>query len=332
MRLSVIIPTHNPHPERLRRTLAALAAQTLPSSDWELIIIDNASSPALWVESLLSSSLDIDSLRPVARLIAEPTLGLTAARRCGFTHARGEILLLVDDDNLLAPDYLTQTLAAFARLPASVEIIGGKSLPEFTETSLASDDWRNEFLPLLALRNLGPTELISQPAPSPSLLTPESFPPLSFPSFAPIGAGMALRAAAAQRWLAHSAHSPLTDRCGTALTSGGDNDIVLTALRAGAQVAYLPALSLTHLIPSSRLTPTYLARINRGIQHSWMQVLTLHHANPWPPLSPFAARLRQIKAWFTYRAWSYPKHYIRWAGAAGHFSGRTNRQKFSSTV
>src|SRR5207253_8452559 len=41
--LTVILPTRNPHPERLRRTLAGLAAQTLAPTQWEVLVIDNAS-------------------------------------------------------------------------------------------------------------------------------------------------------------------------------------------------------------------------------------------------------------------------------------------------
>jgi hypothetical protein len=93
-------------------------------------------------------------------------------------------------------------------------------------------------------------------------------------------------------------------------------------LKAGWQVAYFPTLSLTHLIPAGRLEPDYLARLNRGIQESWMQVLTRHDANPWPPLTRMGCTLRQLRAWFTHRAWRSPAAHIRWRGACGHFAGR----------
>ena len=46
-RLSVVIPCHNPHGGRLRRVLDGLRAQTLPAGRWEVVVIDNASMPAL---------------------------------------------------------------------------------------------------------------------------------------------------------------------------------------------------------------------------------------------------------------------------------------------
>lgn len=135
---------------------------------------------------------------------------------------------------------------------------------------------------------------------------------------------MALRRNAVESWLARSEQSHLTDRRGAELTSAGDNDIVLNVLQSGWQVGYFPELQLTHLIPASRLDAGYLARLNHGIQKSWQQVLALHNASPWPPLSQSGAALRKYKAWFKYRAWSSPAARIRWRGACGHFEGRVS--------
>jgi len=133
---------------------------------------------------------------------------------------------------------------------------------------------------------------------------------------------MALRRAAWEAWLQAPGAHALSDRRGAALSSAGDNEIVFQVLKAGWSVAYFPGLVLTHLIPESRLQPGYLARLNHGIQKSWMQVLARHDASPWPSLTPPGARLRALRAWFTHRAWSSPAARIRWQGACGHFAGR----------
>ena len=305
--LSVIVPAHNPHAARLQRTLEGLRAQTLPADQWETVLVDNASSPALTAEWATHAPENF-------RLVGEPVPGLSHARRRGFTEARGEFAVLVDDDNVLAPDYLTTVLVLFAQHP-QIGALGGRSLPEFEARPPA---WTNEFHPLLALRDLGTEPLISHG------LRPEGSARNEYPAFAPIGAGMALRRAAWSVWVNARRNQPnlISDRRGTELTSGGDNDIVLCAMRAGWDVGYFPALSLTHLIPAGRLEPDYLARLNCGIQKSWMQVLSLHDANPWPPLTSSGAALRQLKAWFTHRAWHSPAARIRWQGACGHFEGR----------
>lgn len=300
--LTVIIPTHNPDSGRLARTLRGLEAQTLPAAQWETVLVDNASTTPVEPVSLIN-----------LRIIREPQLGLSAARRRGLAEARGEFAVLVDDDNVLAPDYLATVLALFESHPR-VGALGGKSIPEF-ETP--PPNWAREFFGLLALRDLGEQPLFS------AGLRPARANTNEYPAFAPIGAGMALRRAAWSAWLYAGPATGVSDRRGGALTSGGDNDIVLAAMRAGWEVGYFPGLSLVHLIPAARLEAGYLARLNHGIQKSWMQVLARHDANPWPPLTATGAALRQARAWFTHRAWSSPAARIRWRGACGHFEGRT---------
>ena len=304
--LTVIVPAHNPHPGRLRRTLHGLRAQDLPVSAWELLVVDNASSPTL-------SLADLAADAPAnLRLVTEPAPGLSHARRRGFVEARGELLLLVDDDNVLAPDFLSRVVALFAAHP-KIGVLGGIVRPEF-ETS--PESWKHEFFPLLALRDLGPAPLIA------GLRAPGATED-AYPDCAPVGAGLALRAVAARPWLERADPSALTDRRGGELTSGGDNDIVLHALRAGWLAGYFPELALTHLIPDGRLAPAYLARLNRGIQKSWMRVLSSHRLNPWPLIPRWTIPLRQARAWLTHRAWTSPAARIRWQGACGHFEGRS---------
>jgi glycosyltransferase involved in cell wall biosynthesis len=308
--ISAIIPTHNPHPDRLRRTLLALRNQSLAPGQFEVILVNNASTDIPGADFFARCA-------PVNfSLVDEPFLGLTATRRRGLGTARADVAVLVDDDNVLAPDYLERVLAIFARHPR-VGAAGGKTVPEFERDP---SEWEREFLPLLALRDLGPEELIS------TGLRPAGSSINVYPAFAPIGAGMALRRAAWTAWLDGSTVGmrTLSDRRGGELSSSGDNDMMFAALRANWEVGYFPELSLTHLIPAGRLHADYLARLNRGIQKSWMQVLTRHDANPWPPLSKPGAALRKARAWLTYRAWSSSAAYIRWQGACGHFEGRTS--------
>jgi glycosyltransferase involved in cell wall biosynthesis len=309
MKVSVIIPAHNPDAVRLRRTLAGLRAQTLPADRWETVLVDNASAPVIDLAPLAGDAPGN------LRLVREPELGLTAARRRGFTEASGEIFVLVDDDNVLAPDYLAQVIALFSSNPR-VGALGGKSAPEF---AIEPPAWTREFFSLLALRDPGDRPLIS------TGLKPAGAAHNVYPDCAPIGAGMALRRAATTAWLDAIARDPRRarlDRRGDALISGGDNDLVLTLMAAGWDVAYFSQLALTHLIPAARLKTSYLERLNRAMQTSWMHVLTLHNANPWPPLTPGGATLRKTKAWFTHHPWSSSAARVRYAGACGHFEGR----------
>jgi glycosyltransferase involved in cell wall biosynthesis len=100
---SVIVPTYNRLPV-LRKCLAALEAQTLPSADFEVIVIDDGSSDG--TEELLSQ------YRPPFRFqyLRQANSGTGAARRNGVAHASGEYLLLMNDDTICDRDLLKQHL------------------------------------------------------------------------------------------------------------------------------------------------------------------------------------------------------------------------------
>src|SRR5258706_13145188 len=99
MECSVIICTHNPRADYLKRVLGALKAQTLPKEQWELLLIDNASKESI------SKLCDL-TWHPQARHVREDELGLTAARLRGIAESMGNVLVFIDDDNLLEEDYL----------------------------------------------------------------------------------------------------------------------------------------------------------------------------------------------------------------------------------
>lgn len=306
--LSVILCTRDPHAGRLARTLAGLAAQTLSAGRWELLLVDNGSSPALEHGSLPAPGPALTNLR----VVPEPVPGLTPARLRGIAEARGEVLVFVDDDNVLAPGHLAAALAAFEASPR-LAAAGGPVRPEF-ETPPPS--WAEEFHGLLALHDHGPAPLLARGAAD-----------ASWPAFAPVGAGLCLRRSAALDYASALRRDPARaalDRRAGQLTSGGDNDIVFTALRAGGDVAYLPELALSHLIPASRLEPAYLARLNRAIQRSWVRVLDLHDACPWRPIPRWTLPLRSLRARLRARTWSGPAARVRCAGWIGRLEGQAD--------
>lgn len=304
MKLSVLIPTHNPRRDLLGETLVALRGQTLPTGDWELILLDNASSPPLPVELV--------AWHPRGRVLPVPTLGLTHARVAGCETAAGEILVWVDDDNLLAPDYLEAVLARFENAPR-LGALGGKSLPRY-ETP--PPPWFSLGLAPLGCRDLGDR---------PREASWSADTARHYPDCAPIGAGLAIRRDAMLAWTALVKRDPVRasfGRTGAALTSGEDNDINLALLAAGWTLAYEPRLSLTHVIPARRLTLDYQRRIARASFRDFVRVLDLYGIRPWPAVSRPGAALRRLRAWFTHRAWSGPAAAIRWQASCGQIDGR----------
>ena len=98
MHISVIIITRDEQP-RLRLCLASLARQTVSwQRDAELIIVDDGSAPAV-------GSARFPPALPTPRIIRhERSRGRSAARNAGAGVARGERMLFLDGDVLLAPE------------------------------------------------------------------------------------------------------------------------------------------------------------------------------------------------------------------------------------
>ncbi len=96
---SVIMCTYN-RADLLPRAIASLQAQT--ETDWELIVVDDASTDATL--HLVSASAAADTrIRYVRR---EVNGGTAAARNTGMSVAQGLFLTFLDSDDAYAPDHL----------------------------------------------------------------------------------------------------------------------------------------------------------------------------------------------------------------------------------
>lgn len=300
MELSVIIPTYNPDIDNLDATIQGLRDQTLDPDKWEIIIIDNNSTNGVL------ATLDI-TWHPNSRMIKEPKQGLTYSRIAGITHAKGDIVVMVDDDNILSPGYLENMSTHFKADP-QIGSIGGKITGLFN--NYTPEKWTDEFWNMLALRDYGNDPIISEP----QLLS-------KYPAFSPVGAGMGVRRNLFSAYINEITKSgnQITDRSGGSLSSGGDNEINIQVLKQGYSVAYFPDLVLQHIIPPVRLTKNYLARLNYESSISWIRLLLKYGICPWPTIHPYTVPLRKIKAWIKYKPWSSNASYIKWKGACGTF-------------
>lgn len=302
-RLSVVIPTRNPHRGRLAEVLAGLNRQTLPAAQWEFCLVDNGSSPALLAE-------DLARLTVAAHIVREEEPGLIAARLRGIAATCGEFLLFIDDDTIPADDLLAEAVA-FMETHPHVGTAGGKITPRF-ETSPPA--WLNGAEWCLALRDNGEKSLEW-------FLGPEAI-----PFWTPIGAGLlARRAALVPGYSAHVAshRAAIMNNSWHGQGCGGveDKDLVLHCLRAGWSVAYAPRMVLTHIIPSSRLNRSKLERLIPTLERMWMRTLHAHGLDLFPPIHPATLWPRQIKAWFAMRAWRTSTARFQWLSSCGRLRG-----------
>ena len=281
MKLSVIICTHNPRRDHLNRMLASLQAQTYHTDNWELVLIDNASNPPLEEE------LDL-SWHPKARIISEPTLGILPARVRGIQEAQADLLLFVDDDNLLEPNYL-ETALEIGETHPFLGCWGGQLIPEFEETP---PDWIDRFKLLLACVEI-PRDRWSNFTHDYSVLPPT--------------AGMCLRREIAEEFIrlveTDSRRQLLGRRGKKGLTNCEDTDLALTACDLGFGNGQFVRLKLTHLIPASRLDRDYVLRF---AESSFMSSFVLRvirgekldpHPSAGPGLRPKLGSIRRRLMW-----------------------------------
>jgi hypothetical protein len=240
--LSVITCSHNPRADYLARVLEALRAQTMHLQQWEYLLIDSASSDPL------QPRIDL-SWHPQSRYVREQKAGLTRARLRGIAEAKGDLLIFVDDDNVLDPDFLEQAVSIYDGRP-DIGSWSGASRPGFDEPA---PDWTRRHWGNLVIRDV-PRDVWS------------NLPML--PDTMPCGAGLCVRRPVAEHYgaLHHDGKRPIAlDRNGTSLLSGGDNDLAACACDIGLGVGIFGALRLTHLIPTSRLSESYLLALAENI-------------------------------------------------------------------
>ncbi|MEM9137306.1 MAG: glycosyltransferase [Cyanobacteria bacterium P01_F01_bin.42] len=306
--LSVVICTHNPRQDFIHQVLEALSKQTLAISHWEMIVVDNASTVPL-----NQQLVDTGAYPEHMRIVVESQLGLTAARLRGYQEAQSDWIVYVDDDNVLAPTYL-QAVYDITQQYQNLGAFSGKSLPSFEMTPAP---WISDFYNVLAIRDMGEEVLISAQIEDSS--KPE------YPDYAPAGAGMVVNKTAFGQYVdrvKQDQRALALGRKGKKLTSGEDNDIVLTLFNRGWRVGYFPQLQLTHLIAASRLERNYMARLNRAAYRSWVQVLDMHGIRHWSKIPSWSVLPRQIKAFLTHQAWRSPEAYIHWSGSCGQIEAR----------
>lgn len=249
MQISVIICSHNPRPDHLRRSLESLKGQSLSQQNWELLLVDNASAQKL------AQSWDL-SWHGNAHHIREEELGLTPARLRGIANAEGDLLVFVDTDNVLAADYL-EIAARIAETSPHIGVFGaGSLLPEF---EVAPERKVERLLGMLALRN------VARP-----LWTNN----VDDYHCAPFGAGLCVprRLASVYSQLVHDLHNAnVLDRKGQQLFCGGDD--LFSWVSAGTAMGFgiFPELRIVHLIPAERVKREYFVRLIYG--HSFSHAI-----------------------------------------------------------
>ena len=112
--ISVIVP-HLDQPDMLEACLASLDKQSLGSSVFEVIVVDNGSA---------SLPEQVVARHPAARLLCEQQPGPGPARNTGVRHSVGHVFAFIDADCRAHPDWLRNGLLTLRSAPDGT-ILGG---------------------------------------------------------------------------------------------------------------------------------------------------------------------------------------------------------------
>jgi cellulose synthase/poly-beta-1,6-N-acetylglucosamine synthase-like glycosyltransferase len=249
-RIDVCVCTHDPRRDVLAVALRAIAAQTLARTEFAVVVVDNATAPAL-------ADAELAPLRAADiahRLIREPRLGNAFARARALRDTTAPIAVFVDDDNELAPDYLARAVAAF-EADDRLGCIGGRIV---RAPGVVVPRWLEPLRAFIGLRDdLGDAAIteVVRAGRSPAV---------------PPTAGMALRRELAAQYVA------LVDADGGAAlagigrvgrtTLGSCEDLLLARLAHRRELAcgYRPELVLYHHLDPRRFALGYLVRFMFG--------------------------------------------------------------------
>ena len=240
--ISVIICTYN-RERYIFNVLKSIADGELPHSEYEIVLVDNNCTDNTRSESkrFVATYPDIRF-----RYLIETNQGLSYARNCGIRNSSGDILVYVDDDALVNPQYLRTYSDFFARNATAVAA-GGPILPQYD--GCEEPQWMSHYTRQLITGRL-------------YLSNKERlFPKNAFPG----GGNAAYRRDVFDKVGLFNVE---LGRKGDSLIGAEEKDLFDKMTTLGMTFYYLPDAILYHLIPPKKLTRDYFDRLTISIGRS----------------------------------------------------------------
>ncbi|ACM19811.1 glycosyltransferase [Geotalea daltonii FRC-32] len=234
--VSLVICCHNSS-KKLEETLKHVSRQKFSSEvPWELIIVDNASTD---LTSEMATAITQGATYN-CRIVTEGKVGLKNARLKGIVESKYDLISFIDDDNWICESWIENVHNIMSNRP-EIGACGGIGLPKF-ETS--PPDWfelqQGSYAVGLQAESTG--------------YIPDSRGYLW-------GAGLTIRRSAMDEIIQNGFCFSLTGRHGASISSGEDTELCLALRCLGWRLWYDESLSYYHYLPSSRLSWSYLKRL-----------------------------------------------------------------------
>ena len=268
---SVVLCAHNSE-KVIGDTMRCLANQEI-NFPVELIFVDNASTDRtveiaeqIWKQKNNPFELSI---------IHETKLGKGNALHTGFAKANNEVIVFVDDDNQLFPNYLKHAVKLFVEKP-TLGVAGGILEPEF---EVPPPFWFERWKALYAIGSMKPID--SEPK-----------------EHSIYGAGMCIRTAAWQKILDAGYQPQVVGRSGKELSSGSDYEYCKLIKLAGWKLYSSSTLKMRHFMVRERLNWDYFLKLRQGVSSSYIEIIALHNAIV---LKQRNLKNKVLTSWWTYR-------------------------------
>lgn len=228
LRISAVICTYN-RANVLPAAIESLVQQNLAPSDYEILVVDNASTDA-------TASIVQEGFRhvPHLRYLYEPRLGLSQARNTGWQAAQGQYVAYIDDDAIADRFWLCTIIQTFETLHPCPGCITGKILPIW---EIPRPGWLTDrYLLRLSVQDWSST---------PRFLKSDEW---------IVGANMAFPRAIL---LASGGFSTSLGRIGKRLLCQEETELRERLEQAGHAAYYHPEILVHHRIPAHRLCPEW---------------------------------------------------------------------------
>jgi len=236
--ISVILCTYN-RDKYIYNVLKSIAENDYPHDQYEIVLVNNNSTDGTENECRRFQA-DYPDIR--FRYFLETNQGLSYARNCGIRNAQGDLLVYVDDDATVNPEYLKTYSDFFTHHPEAVAA-GGPILPVY-ETE--EPEWMTHYTRQLITGKLflGNNQ--------------REFPRGAFP-----GGGNACYRKSVFDTV--GLFNVELGRKGNSLIGAEEKDLFDKMTTHGMHFYYLPNAILYHIIPPHKLTQDYFDRLTYSI-------------------------------------------------------------------
>lgn len=249
-RISIVIATYN-RAQQLLDTLHSLVEQTLLAAEWECVVVDNNSKDN--TQERFAEFAQKHSQFNI-RIVREEKQGLSYARNRGVEECSGDLIAIIDDDELVNQSFASAYLDFFEKHTEAVAA-GGKVIPHYPS---GKPQWISHFTEV-PIAN--PTDWGSDVC---------RFPKGKIPA----GGNMAFRR---EILLKYGGFDPSLGRSGGKLMGGEESDLFERLAADGVEFWFVPDSAIYHIIAAEKLTADYFKRLSYNTGVSQRHRAELHN-------------------------------------------------------